>query len=311
MTETIGFIGLGNMGLPMLDQLLKSGKKVSVHDVSENALAKASELGAAVAGSVSDVAKAASIVITMLPASSHVRSVYFGNTGLIETAQPGALLIDSSTIDVDTSREIGVAAAKAGHEMVDAPVTGGVMAARAGKLNFIVGGEKKSFERAKPVLSIMGQNLLYAGPQGSGIGVKICNNMSLGISMIAAAETLMLAKRLGLDLKRTYEIISNASGQNWALNNYCPLPGFIDGVPSNSGYKPGFTAEMMRKDLRLSQDAALSVDACTPLSAHALSIYSHFCDSGDNQTDYSGISKLIGGDAWDYPFNPGPDKTSD
>ena len=162
----------------------------------------------------------------------------------------------------------------------------------------------RGHERAKPILNVMGQKLLYAGSQGSGIGVKICNNMSLGISMIAAAETLMMAKRLGLDLERTHEIISNASGQNWPLNNYCPLPGMVEGVPSNNGYKPGFSAEMMRKDLRLSQDAALSVNATTPLAAHALAIFSHFCDSGDSQTDYSGISKLIGGDAWDYPFDP-------
>lgn len=304
MSERIGFIGLGNMGMPMLEQLLKADFRVTAYDLCDDSLKNAAGLGAQTSNSISEIANAATLVITMLPASAHVRSVYFDKGGLIETAQPGTLLIDSSTIDVDTSREVGAAAVNAGLEMIDAPVTGGVMAARIGKLNFIIGGEQKSFERARPVLSIMGQNLLYAGPQGSGIGVKICNNMSLGISMIAAAETLMMAKRLGLDLKRTYEIITNASGQNWALNNYCPLPGFIEGVPSNDGYKPGFSAEMMRKDLRLSQDAALSVNACTPLAAHALSIYSHFCDGGDSQTDYSGISKLIGGDAWDYLFEP-------
>lgn len=304
MKQMIGFIGLGNMGMPMLEQLLKADHRVTAYDLSENALKQADNLGASVSTSISAVVESANMVITMLPASQHVSSVYLDKGGLVETARPGTLLIDSSTIDVDTSRKVGAAAVGVGLEMIDAPVTGGVMAARVGKLNFIVGGEKKSFERASPVLSVMGQNLLYAGPQGSGIGVKICNNMSLGISMIAAAETLMMAKRLGLDLKRTYEIITHASGQNWALNNYCPLPGFIDGVPSNDGYKPGFSAEMMRKDLRLSQDAALSVNACTPLAAHALSIYSHFCDSGDSQTDYSGISKLIGGDAWDYEFDP-------
>ena len=152
----------------------------------------------------------------------------------------------------------------------------------------------------------MGKNLLYAGAQGSGIGVKICNNMALGIAMIAAAEALMMAKRLNLDVKRTHEIIANASGQNWALSNYCPLPGLVEGVPSNNGYKPGFTAAMMRKDLRLAMDAAESVDACTPLGAAALGIFSLFCANGDGQTDYSGISKLIGGEAWDYPFDPSP-----
>lgn len=305
MVDVIGFIGLGNMGLPMVEQLLKAGHSVRAFDRSDSALDSAGKLGATVANSISDAAKGAATVITMLPAGEHVRSVYFGDDGLIGSAERGTLLIDSSTIDVETSRAVGTAASQAGLEMIDAPVTGGVMAARVGKLNFIVGGTPEAFERAKPVLEIMGANLLYAGAQGSGIGVKICNNMSLGISMIAAAETLMMAKRLGLDLKRTYEIITNASGQNWALSNYCPLPGLLEGVPSNNGYKPGFSAEMMRKDLRLSQDAARSVDAVTPLAAHALSIFCHFCDSGDSQTDYSGISKLIGGDAWDYPFDPG------
>ena len=305
MTEIIGFIGLGNMGMPMVEQLLKAGYTVRVFDMSENALRRARELGASIATSIADTAKGATIAVTMLPAGQHVRAVYLGDDGLIASSQPGTLLIDSSTIDIETSHAIGTAAVEAELEMIDAPVTGGVMAARAGKLNFMVGGTPESFNRAKPVLEAMGRKIVFAGPQGSGIGVKICNNMSLGISMVAAAETLMLAKRLGLDLERTFEIISNASGQNWALNNYCPLPGLIEGVPSNVGYKPGFTAEMMRKDLRLSQDAALSVNACTPLGAHALSVFSHFCDSGDSQTDYSGISKLIGGDAWDYPFDPG------
>ncbi|MGE3627076.1 MAG: 3-hydroxyisobutyrate dehydrogenase [Hyphomicrobiales bacterium] len=303
----IGFVGLGNMGTPMAEQLLKAGHGISAFDVSEKSRRNAVRLGAVEAKSVADAAEGCEIVITMLPAGAHVRAVYFGDEGLIANAKPGTLLIDSSTIDVDTSREVGAAARQAGLEMIDAPVTGGVMAARVGKLNFIVGGTEAAFERARPVLDVMGQKLLYAGEQGSGIGVKICNNMSLGISMIAAAETLMMAKRLGLDLKRTYEIITNASGQNWALNNYCPLPGFIDGVPSNNGYKPGFSAAMMRKDLMLSQEAALSARACTPLAAHAFAIFSHFCDSGDAETDYSGISKLIGGDAWDYPFHPDRD----
>lgn len=305
MEDVIGFIGLGNMGLPMAEQLLQAGYRVQAYDLSETALKQVESSGARIAKSIAGAAEGAQIVITMLPASPHVQSVYHAAGGLIEAAAPGTLLIESSTIDVDTSRAVGTAAEAAGLDMIDAPVTGGVMAARIGKLNFIVGGTEAAFERARPILGVMGQNLLHAGAQGSGIGVKICNNMSLGISMIAAAETLMMAKRLGLDLQRTHEIIANASGQNWALNNYCPLPGFVDGVPSNNGYKPGFSAEMMRKDLRLSQEAAQSVHACTPLAAHALSIFSHFCDGGDSQTDYSGISKLIGGDAWDYPFDPG------
>jgi 3-hydroxyisobutyrate dehydrogenase len=304
MTDTVGFVGLGNMGLPMAEQLVKAGRQVQVFDLATASVEKAAAFGATATGSLAEVVDGAGTIITMLPAGAHVRTVYLEPGGLVEIAAPRTLLIDCSTIDVETSRTIGVAAIEAGHEMIDAPVTGGVMAARIGKLNFIVGGTDDSVERARPLLCVMGQKVLHAGGQGSGIGVKICNNMSLGISMIAAAETLMMAKRLGLDLERTHQIISNASGANWPLANYCPLPGFVDGVPANAGYRPGFSAAMMRKDLRLAQDAALSAEASTPLGAHALAIFSHFCDSGDAETDYSGISKMIGGDAWDYPFDP-------
>lgn len=304
MKKKVGFVGLGNMGLPMAEQLIKAGHDVCVFDLLSVSIEKAVAFGASSAASLAEVADGADTIITMLPAGAHVRTVYLEPGGLIEKAKPGTLLIDSSTIDVDTSRNIGSAAVDAGHEMIDAPVTGGVMAARIGKLNFIVGGTEASVERARPLLDVMGQKVLHAGDQGSGIGVKICNNMSLGISMIAAAETLMMAKRLGLDLKRTHEIISNASGANWPLANYCPLPGFVDGVPANNGYRPGFSAAMMRKDLRLAQEAALSAEANIPLGAHALAIFSHFCDSGEAETDYSAISKLVGGDAWDYPFDP-------
>ena len=193
---------------------------------------------------------------------------------------------------------------KLGIKMIDAPVTGGVMGARIGKLNFLVGGSDEAVALAKPLFDIMGQKILHAGAQGSGVGVKICNNMSLGISMIAASESLMLAKRLKMDIKKVHEIIKAASGNNWAMTNYTPLPNLTDGVPSNNKYRPGFTAAMMRKDLRLAMDAAQSVDASTPLGKAALEIFSKFCDEGDSDTDYSGISKMIGGDAWNYPFDP-------
>ncbi len=305
MRDTIGFIGLGNMGFPMAKQLLQAGYPVRAFDTSKSVLERADAAGAVVVASIAEAADGASAVITMLPAGVHVRDVYLSERGLITSAARGTLLIDSSTIDIGTSRAIGRAAVESKLEMIDAPVSGGIMAARVGRLNFIVGGTEAAHNRAKPILEVMGQKVFYAGDQGSGIGVKICNNLSLGISMIAASEALMLAMRLGLDIERAYDVMCNASGQNWALSSYCPLPGLLDGVPSSDEYKPGFTAEMMRKDLRLSQEAALSVNANTPLAAHALAIFSHFCDSGDSQTDYSGISKLIGGDAWDYPFNPG------
>lgn len=304
MPQTIGFIGLGNMGLPMAGQLLKAGHTVRAFDAAPVVLDKAADLGAIATRSIADAVDGASVAVTMLPAGRHVRSVYLESGGLIDSCASDTLLIDCSTIDVDTSREVGDAAVKAGLEIVDAPVTGGVMAARAGKLNFIVGGTEQSFKLAEPILSVMGRRIFYAGAHGSGVGVKICNNMCLGVSMVAAAETLMLAKRLGLDIDRTYEIISNSSGQNWALSNYCPLPGLVEGVPSNTGYRPGFTAAMMRKDLRLAMDAVESVDACAPMGAEALSVFSLFCANGDEATDYSGISKLVGGDAWDYPFEP-------
>ena len=188
--------------------------------------------------------------------------------------------------------------------MIDAPVTGGVMGARAGKLNFLVGGTNEAVALAKPLFDIMGQKILHAGAQGSGVGVKICNNMSLGISMIASAEALMLAKRLKMDVKKVHSIIKEASGNNWAMTNYTPLPNLTEGVPSNNKYRPGFTAAMMKKDLNLASDAAKSVDATTPLGKVALDIFSKFCENGDSETDYSGISKMIGGDAWDYPFDP-------
>ena len=189
MKNVIGFIGMGNMGLPMAAQLLKAGYSVRAFDVSEAAVGRAADLGATRTTSVPDAARGASVVVTMLPAGGHVRAVYFGDEGLIAASGPGTLLIDSSTIDVETSRAVGKAAVGAGLEMLDAPVTGGVMAARIGKLNFIVGGTAESFARARPILEVMGRNVLHAGDQGSGIGVKICNNMCLGVSMVAAAST--------------------------------------------------------------------------------------------------------------------------
>ena len=304
MKTIIAFIGLGNMGFPMAGQLLGAGYGVRAFDVSGDALARIGATGAVVADSIPQVAEGADMIITMLPAGSEVREVYFSENGVIASAASGTLLIDSSTIDIETSRAVGVAAGEAGLEMIDAPVSGGIMAARAGQLNFMVGGSEAAYHRAKPILEAMGRNIFYAGSQGSGIGVKICNNLSLGIGMIAASEALMMARRLGLDVARVHEVMCSASGQNWALSKYCPLPGLLDGVPSNDGYKPGFSAEMMRKDLRLAQQAALSVDANIPLGAHALAIFSHFCDGGHSRADFSGVSKLIGGDAWDYPFTP-------
>ena len=304
MTNHIAFIGVGNMGNPMANQLVKAGKEVKAFDVSPEVIKIAKESGLNVVSTIDELLDGASTVISMLPEGKHVRSLYLGDKGILNKIPKECLIIDCSTIDIETSLELGNESKKLGIKMIDAPVTGGVMGARIGKLNFLVGGSDEAVALAKPLFDIMGQKILHAGAQGSGVGVKICNNMSLGISMIAASESLMLAKRLKMDIKKVHEIIKEASGNNWAMTNYTPLPNLTDGVPSNNKYRPGFTASMMRKDLRLAMDAAQSVDASTPLGKAALEIFSKFCDEGDSDTDYSGISKMIGGDAWNYPFDP-------
>ncbi|WP_435167460.1 3-hydroxyisobutyrate dehydrogenase [Candidatus Pelagibacter bacterium nBUS_28] len=304
MSNHIAFIGVGNMGNPMAHQLVKAGKNVKVFDVSQDVIKIAKQSGLDVINSMEELLQGATTVISMLPEGKHVRSLYLGDNGILKKIPKDCLIIDCSTIDIETSLELGNAAKKIGINMIDAPVTGGVMGARIGKLNFLVGGSDEAVAIAKPLFDIMGQKILHAGTQGSGVGVKICNNMSLGISMIASAEALMLAKRLKMDVKKVHSIIKEASGNNWAMTNYTPLPNLTEGVPSNNKYRPGFSAAMMTKDLKLANDAAKSVDALTPLGKAALEIFSDFCNDGDSETDYSGISKKIGGDAWDYPFDP-------
>ena len=304
MSNHIAFIGVGNMGNPMAQQLVKAGQNVKVFDVSPDVIEIAKQSGLDVINSMEELLQGATTVISMLPEGKHVRSLYLGDNGILKKIPKDCLIIDCSTIDIETSLELGNAANQIGINMVDAPVTGGVMGARIGKLNFLVGGSNEAVALAKPLFDIMGQKILHAGAQGSGVGVKICNNMSLGISMIASAEALMLAKRLKMDVKKVHSIIKEASGNNWAMTNYTPLPNLTEGVPSNNKYRPGFSAAMMTKDLKLANDAAKSVDASTPLGKAALEIFSDFCRDGDSETDYSGISKKIGGDAWDYPFDP-------
>ena len=304
MSNHIAFIGVGNMGNPMAQQLVKAGQNVKVFDVSPDVIEIAKQSGLDVINSMEELLQGATTVISMLPEGKHVRSLYLGDNGILKKIPKDCLIIDCSTIDIETSLELGNAANQIGINMIDAPVTGGVMGARIGKLNFLVGGSNEAVAIAKPLFDIMGQKILHAGAQGSGVGVKICNNMSLGISMIASAEALMLAKRLKMDVKKVHSIIKEASGNNWAMTNYTPLPNLTEGVPSNNKYRPGFSAAMMTKDLKLANDAAKSVDASTPLGKAALEIFSDFCRDGDSETDYSGISKKIGGDAWDYPFDP-------
>ena len=304
MIEKIAFIGVGNMGGPMAENLLKSGKEIKVFDVSNLMLEKAKEKGLEVATSIKNlISKEISIVITMLPEGKHSKEIYLGDNGIINKVTKDCLLIDCSTIDIETSKEIGKAATDKGIMMIDAPVRGGVMGAQKAALNIMVGGSKKAFDRALPVLNIMGKNIYHAGEIGSGNGAKICNNMSLGITMIAASESLMLAKRLNIDIKKVHEIMKNASGNSWPISVYPPLPGLIEGTPSNNNYRPGFSAGMMNKDLKLANECARSVNAETPLGKMALQIYSKFCEDGNDSKDFSAISKVIGGDAWDYKID--------
>ena len=304
MSDVIAFIGVGNMGNPMAENLLKAGKKIKVFDVSKEMLAKAKEKNLETTDNLDSlITKEVTTIITMLPEGKHSKEIYLGDNGIINKVSKDCLLIDCSTIDINTSKEIGEYAEKKGIMMIDAPVSGGVMGAQKGTLNIMVGGSKQAFDKALPILKIMGKNIYHAGEIGSGNGAKICNNMSLGITMIAASESLMLAKRLNIDIKKVHEIMKNASGNSWPISVYPPLPGLIEGTPSNNNYKPGFSAGMMNKDLKLAYDCAKNVNASTPLGQMALEIYSKFCEDGNASKDFSAISKVIGGDAWEYPID--------
>tara|TARA_B100000427_G_C15448816_1_gene568640 strand:- start:97 stop:1011 length:915 start_codon:yes stop_codon:yes gene_type:complete len=304
MSEIIAFIGVGNMGNPMALNLVKAGKKVKVFDVSKKMIEKAKENKLEIVEKFDDlITNDVTTVITMLPEGKNSKEVYLGEKGLINKVTNKCLLIDCSTIDIQTSIEIGKKATEKGIKMIDAPVSGGVMGAQNATLNIMVGGTKDAFNLALPLLKIMGKNIFHAGKLGSGNGAKICNNMSLGITMIAASESLMLAKRLNIDIKKVHEIMKNASGNSWPISVYPPLPGLIDGVPSNNNYKPGFSAGMMNKDLKLANECAKHVKASTPLGAMALEIYNKFCEDGNGAKDFSAISKIVGGDAWNYPID--------
>ena len=305
MSDQISFIGVGNMGNPMAKNLMNAGKKVKVFDISKKMIEKAKKNNLEVVENLDDlITKETNIVITMLPEGKNSEDVYLGENGIINKVSKNCLIIDCSTIDIQTSIEIGKKATSLGIKMIDAPVSGGVMGAKRATLNIMVGGTKESFELALPILKIMGKNIFHAGEIGCGNGAKICNNMSLGITMIAASESLMLAKRLNIDIKKVHEIMKNASGNSWPISVYPPVPGLIEGTPSNNKYKAGFSSAMMAKDLKLANKASKSVNANTPLGKKALEIFSKFCESGNSEADFSAISKLIGDEIWDYPFDP-------
>ena len=294
--STIGFIGLGNMGGPMALNALKTGHQLKVFDLSDAAVGKLTDAGATAASSAADAAKDVDAVITMLPAGHHVRSVYLEADGVLAAARANTLCLDCSTIDVQTARDVAQAAEDAGHVMVDAPVSGGVAAAEAGTLTFMVGGKDDAFSRAESILSAMGQKIVHAGPSGSGQAAKICNNMILGITMIGTCEAFVLADKLGLDRQKLFDISSNASGQSWTLTSYCPVPGPVPTSPANRDYQAGFAVAMMLKDLKLAQETAKAVGANTPLGAEAKAIYEAFDQAGHGGLDFSGIIKKLQGE---------------
>lgn len=291
----IGFIGLGNMGLPMALNLLKAGHHVEGFDLNSAAVDKLVQAGGAAAASVKVAAARADVVVTMLPSGREVRSIYLGEMGILETAQAGTLLIDSSTIDVESARAVGRAAQDKRMLMVDAPVSGGVGGAQGGTLTFMVGGPQPAFDKAKPLLEAMGKTIVHAGGSGNGQAAKICNNMILGVSMIAVSEAFVLAEKLGLDAQKLFDISSKSSGQCWSMTTYCPVPGPVPASPANRDYQAGFTAAMMLKDLKLAQDAARAVDANTPLGAEAAALYALYCGQGEAPRDFSGIIRFIRG----------------
>ena len=296
MSLRIAFLGLGHMGRPMALNLVKAGHQVAGFDPVDAAREAVAKEGIAARPSIAAAVDDAQVVISMLPTGGHAREAYLGDTGVCASAPAGALLIDCSTIDVDSARLIAKEAASRGFAMVDAPVSGGTGGAAAGTLTFMVGGPDEAFHRAEPVLQAMGKAVIHTGGPGTGQAAKICNNMVLGISMIAVSEAFALADKLGLERQKLFDVSSKSSGQCWSLTTYCPVPGPVPTSPANRDYKPGFTAAMMLKDLRLSQAAAQAAGAATPLGAAAASLYTLFVNDGEQDTDFSGIFKMISGE---------------
>jgi 3-hydroxyisobutyrate dehydrogenase len=283
----VAFIGLGNMGGGMAANLAAKGFEVRAFDLSAEALAKAEGAGCTAAPSAAEAVTGADAVVTMLPAGQHVAATY--RDAVFGKAAPGTLLIDCSTIDVATAKQVAAEAAAAGLEAVDAPVSGGIAAAQAGTLTFMVGGSDVGFARAQPILEAMGKAVIHAGGNGAGQTAKICNNMLLGASMVATAEAFVLARKLGLHPQRFYDIASVSSGQSWSMTSYCPLPGVGPESPADRGYQAGFATALMLKDLRLAAEAAAQAGASTPMGAKALALYEAFAAEGGAALDFSAI----------------------
>jgi 3-hydroxyisobutyrate dehydrogenase len=288
----IGFVGLGNMGGPMARNLLKAGHTLAVFDLAPAALDAAVAAGASRAASAAEAAQGADVVITMLPAGQHVRDAWLGAGGLMAASRPDALLIDCSTIDVDTARAV---AAAANGPFLDAPVSGGVMGAENGTLTFMVGGPADAFARAQPILAAMGKTIVHCGDAGAGQAAKLCNNMMLAATMCVTAEAFILAEKLGLSHQALFDVASKSSAQSWALTTYCPVPGPVPTSPANRDYRPGFATALMVKDVALAQQAATSTGTNSPIGAKALELYQRFATEGGAGSDFSGIIRMLRG----------------
>ncbi|MGI9423419.1 MAG: 3-hydroxyisobutyrate dehydrogenase [Hyphomicrobiaceae bacterium] len=291
----VAVIGLGNMGRPMGLNLQKAGHDALGWDLAPDARERYGNEGGRIANGLEGALESADALVTMIPAGPDVRAAYLGDDGILARAAKNTLLIDSSTIDVDTSRAVNAEATAAGFEMVDAPVSGAQPAAIAGTLTFMVGGTEAAFEKAKPILAGMGANIIHAGPAGSGQAAKICNNMLAGTNMAVLCEALHLGQALGLDPLVMFDIISKSSGQSWALTGYCPVPGPVPAAASNRDFEPGFATALMNKDMTLSQQAAQSAGVATPLAAQARATYQLLVNSGYADKDFSVIYDFLAG----------------
>jgi 3-hydroxyisobutyrate dehydrogenase len=290
----IAVLGLGNMGGPMAANLVKAGHSVTGFDLAETQMQATAAAGASVAPSAREAVAGAEVIVTMLPAGRHVLASW---TDFLPAVTKGALLIDCSTIDVDSAKQAHEAGGAAGVLTLDAPVSGGVGGAIAGTLTFMCGGSAEAFERAKPVLEGMGRRIVHCGGAGAGQAAKICNNMILGATMIATCEAFVLAEKLGLSTQALFDVASTSSGQSWSLTSYCPAPGPVPTSPANRDYKPGFAATLMLKDLRLAQQAAAAVGAAIPIGAEAAQLYTLFVAAGHGGDDFSGVINFLRGDS--------------
>ncbi|MGZ9089615.1 MAG: 3-hydroxyisobutyrate dehydrogenase [Rhodoplanes sp.] len=286
----IAFIGLGNMGAPMAANLVKAGHEIHGFDLLPGNVEAAQAAGIAPAASAAEAVEKAEAVVTMLPSGEHVLAVW---SNVLPHAAPGALMIDSSTIDVADARQAHELAHARGCLSVDAPVSGGTGGAVAGTLTFMCGGEETAVARARPLLEAMGRKIVHCGKGGNGQAAKICNNMILGVSMIAVSEAFVLGEKLGLSHQALFDVASTSSGQCWSLTSYCPVPGPVPASPANNGYKPGFATALMLKDLKLAQDAAGSTGAATLLGAQAAALYAAFMQAGHGGLDFSGIIEFV------------------